>query len=418
MESVWKNETAAQGRCINLDWLECYCMESVTNFPCNAAFFCAKGWQVTERDYGTRQYKEMFTLHDREGLPFIEIRRNPVSAEEDSRNRGIFSEFSCHIRLVNRYCYHNQAIKLFTDFCHMYEYDIRRIFRLDLCLDFELFDKGDEPHKFLLRYLAGRYSKINQANWKGAGHDRWAGRDCNSISWGSPKSMVSTKFYNKTLELKEVKDKPYIRYAWLKSGLIDNIDGTKKKEDGTTYSPEIWRVEFSIRGNAHAWYKIEDCNGNKIKKEVRQHALGDYMTKLQQLEAFAYLAHHYFHFKKYEADKRKDRCEDKILFDFGLNHDPYKLDVLLTDNKPNNQWDALVKRLQIYAIANPSQAKHANAIIDAVKRSKLISLIPGDFNKEAIQLLQLLMQERTAQNPKEPLEDTLARLKDIQGDLF
>lgn len=418
MESVWKNEESAAGRCINIDWLECYCLENYRLYPCNANFFRSKGWQVLERDYGTRQYNEMFTLLDQQGLPFIEVRRNPVAAHNEHGQIGIFSEYSCHLRLTNRYCYHNRAIELFTEFCHTYEYEIRRIFRLDLALDFECFDKGDDPHKFLLRYLAGRYSKINQSHWAGRGDDRWEGRDCNSISWGSLKSMVSTKFYNKTKELKEVKDKPYIRYAWLKCKLIDALDGSKKAEDGTIYYPDIWRVEFSIKGNAHAWYKVDDCNGNKTRQLVRHHALGDYATKMQQLEAFAYLAHHYFHFKKYAEGVRKDRCEDKMLFDFGLAHEPYKLDVLLTDRPKTTLWDALVKQLKQYAITHPFNAAHCNAIIEAIQHDHAAELIPGNFDKETLLLLKQLMSLRVHQDPKEPLEETKKHIQLTLTDIF
>ena len=38
--------------------------------------------------------------------------------------------------------------------------------------------------------------------------------------------------------------------------------------------------------------------------------------KKKILVMFASLARHYFRFKKYEENKRKDRCKDKILFDF------------------------------------------------------------------------------------------------------
>lgn len=418
MPSIWKNEESAAGRCINIDWLECYCLENYMLFPCNADFFRRKGWQVVERDYGTRQYQEMFTILDEHGCAFIEVRRHPVAAESNNNQLGIFSEYSCHLRLSNRYCYHNRAIELFTKFCHDYEYEIRRIFRLDLALDFELFDKGDDPHKFLLRYLAGRYSKINQSKWAGRGDDRWDGRDCNSISWGSLKSMVSTKFYNKTRELKEVKDKPYIRYAWLTSHLIDALDGSKKAEDGTVYYPTIWRVEFSIKGNAHAWYKVENCNGNKTRTEVRNHALGDYATKLQQLEAFAYLAHHYFHFKKYQEGVRKDRCEDKVLFDFGLTHEPYKLDVLLSDRPTPTLWDTLIAKLKLYASAHPSLAGHCNAIIEDIRNNNAAQLIPGDFDKDTVIMLRQLMALRSTQDPKEPLEDTKQRIQLTLTDMF
>ena len=51
-------------RCVNLDWLEVYALEDNSRYPCNADFFRREGYFVTERAFGTRQYKEMFTLQD------------------------------------------------------------------------------------------------------------------------------------------------------------------------------------------------------------------------------------------------------------------------------------------------------------------------------------------------------------------
>ena len=112
--------------------------------------------------------------------------------------------------------------------------------------------------------MAGRYSKINQANISAHGLDQWDGREWNSISWGAKKSMVTTRFYNKTMELKQVHDKPYIRQAWYLCGLVDDWNTLeKKRRDGTTYKPQIWRVEFAIKSSTKKWFVVEDYNGDR-----------------------------------------------------------------------------------------------------------------------------------------------------------
>lgn len=397
-------------RCVNIDWLEVYCMESINNFPCNADFFRAQGLFVRERDYGTRQYTEMFTVLDERDMPFVEIRRNPVASGAGEKNDGIFSPYSCHIRLVNRYCYHDNAIGLLTDFLHRFDYTVQRLFRLDLCLDFERFDQGDDPHRFLQRFMAGRYSKINQGNLSGHAKDLWDGRDWNSCSWGSPQSMVTTKLYNKTLELREAKDKPYIRFAWYQAGLVDDPDTlTRHAEDGTVYNPDIWRVEFSIRSSAKGWVTIEDCNGNKQRRVVMEHNLATYATKLDQLHAFANLAHHYFHFKKFIKGQRKDRCPDKVLFEFNLDHAPYKLDVLAGDAPKPKTIDALAKRLTEYRMAHPTdEIRHAcDVLLKQLAKEALTSSLPYDANSSERALLQLLISRRMAQATKEPLTESI-----------
>lgn len=56
-------------RCVNLDWLEVYCLEDSSRFPCDADYFRQQGYFVQERDYGTRQYAQAFCIEDEKGEP-------------------------------------------------------------------------------------------------------------------------------------------------------------------------------------------------------------------------------------------------------------------------------------------------------------------------------------------------------------
>lgn len=408
-------------RCVNIDWLELYCLESPNVYPCNAEFFRRQGYDVRERDYGTRQYREMFTIIDRDGLPWIEIRRNPVAGEDAKGVKGMFNPYSCHIRLSNVACYSNEPVIKLEDFLFQFQYDVSRIFRLDICLDFERFDKGDDPSDVLNRYLKGKYTKINQSNISAHGRDLWDGRKWNSVSWGNPKSMVSTKMYNKTMELQTAKDKPYIRYAWQMAGLVDDyINLTKSKANGSTYKPEIWRVEFSLKSSARAWYVIEDNTHRKVKQVALPHSLTLYETREQLLTAFASLSHHYFHFKHYQANRRKDRCQDKVLFVFDKEDTVYKIDRLITDRPRNNADDTLKARLEQYREHRANKAIYdaCQTIIDSITDDQLgASLV--HFSAEEIRILRRLINLRTPR-PTNSYDDDLktARADAIQADIF
>ena len=97
-------------KCINLDWLSVYCLEP-KGVVMNAAYFKALGWTVEEREYGTNQYREKFTLMNGRH-PFLEIERNPYSLKQ---NGGIFEPESCHIRLANRTLYQPQPYQLYRE---------------------------------------------------------------------------------------------------------------------------------------------------------------------------------------------------------------------------------------------------------------------------------------------------------------
>ena len=382
---------ASVTRCVNLDWLEVYVIEDIRLYPCNADFFRKDGWEVRERDYGTRVYKEMFTLYDIHGEPFIEIRREPFSLE--SRDHGFFQRESCHIRFTNYTCYRPRCIDLLREFLTRYNYTFRKIYRLDICLDFTHFDKGDDPCKFVHRYMRGVYSKVNQANLAAHGSDQWSGRVWSSLSWGKPKSMVSTKMYNKSLELEQVHDKPYIRQAWFECGLVDDpINMTKKQKDGTVIKPNVWRVEFSIKSSAQKWFVIEKQTGKKGKIGM-PHTLDVYDTPAKLLTVFASLAQHYFHFKHYDENTRKDRCKDKILFDFSPLDTFYKVDRLASHSPKSKGTERLIALLTNYRLTliDPGKIKAVDDVIEQLRQRALHEFAGSQLD---VQVLRRVIAER------------------------
>lgn len=304
---------------MNLDWLEVHAREPITSCR-NADYYRQQGFVVHEREYGTRVYREMFVLEGTDGESLLEIRRNPAS----QGLTGIHDPNECHIRLVNRTCYFDNAAEMFDKFLQVNGYTDVRISRVDICLDFTRFDKGDDPQAFVRRYFRHKYAKINQGRINGHGDDTWTGQEWNSLSWGSYTSAVGTKMYNKTKELYDPKtdsfSKPYIRQAWQICGLIDDWQRCTKDNQPV----QVWRVEFSVRSAVKNWVAIE-IDGNPKNYQSIQNNLQCYFGRDKMLVMYASLANHYFHFKKYKAGRRKDRCKDKLLFDFSGIQQTYKV---------------------------------------------------------------------------------------------
>lgn len=313
-------------RCINLDWLEVHALEPIDE-PHDAFYFSHRGYVVHERGYGTRVYREMFTLDGTDGLPLIEVRRNPASQGVN----GIHAENETHIRLVNRACYFDNAASDFAQFLDAHHYTEIRISRVDVCLDFVKFDRNDDPAAFVRRYFGRVYSKINQGNITSHGADTWHGQDWNSLSWGAPTSDISTKLYDKTMELYDPKldayKKPYIRDAWLRCHMIDDVHRCTLKGQKV----RVWRVEFSVRSSVKRWYTIE-LNGKQKAYQSIRNTLDCWDGRDKLLVMFASLANHYFHFKYFEPDKRKDRCRDKVLFDFSGTQHTYSVKNVVIEN--------------------------------------------------------------------------------------
>ena len=389
-------------RCVNLDWLEVHCMEP-SGDPHDANYFRRVGLTVSERDYGTRVYKEMFTVNDVHGNPFVEVRREPYSTGYG----GIHAVEECHLRLVNAACYLDNAAALMQNFIDTYGYYINRISRVDICLDFERFDEGDDPAVFLSRYLRQVYSKINQGNITAHGADRWNGQVWNSVSWGSPTSAIGTKFYNKTMELYDPATgtyrKPHIRYAWLKCGLIDDFHKVMKQGKDGWYTPQIWRVEFSIRSSVKKWFAIE-LNGEEKHYQSIRNTLDMYDCREKLLTLFASLQQHYFHFKHFQKEQRKDRCPDKVLFRWNQPQVTYKVGrddtsmILGEGHKQQRPCDTLIRKLKEYQLHHTAKdiTDACQVIIRAIEGDYLRSDLRNPFSYVELMQLQRALAMKAA----------------------
>lgn len=389
-------------RCINIDWLEIYCLEPIET-PHTPDYYREQGLWVEERDYGTRVYEQMFKIKDQSGYDILEVRRQPKQA---GLKNAILQINACHVRLSNRTCYKDNAVDILRQFCQAYNLEIVRIFRIDIALDFERFDSGDDPKKFLMRYIANKYSKINQADAHGHFRDRWDSRNWNSISWGSPKSAIGTKLYNKSLELKEVHDKPYIRQSWFLSRLVDDPQRLYKiNTDGTLRTPIIWRLEFSIRSAVKNWLTYEKDGDPKKLRSVRN-TLEMYDTRDKLLAMFALLQDHYFHFRYFRKDKLKYECPQKELFHFSAAENFYKVEHLSSDQPPETLEKRLLRYLRQYKLLHPSQEtlKSVNTLIDVLEKSDMARLLENPYSKVHLLALQQAIAARVSGSNISPLQ--------------
>lgn len=423
-------------RCVNIDWLEVSCEESNDRFPCDAEYFRSRGYFVHERDYGTRVWGEVFTIEDDEGHDWIEVRRNPPSG--NSEFKGL-TEASCRLRVVNAQCYYKNPVERLRQFMLQHDYIFKAIFRIDICYDFEYFDYGDQPSRFARRVLERKYRKVNQCKIHAIGDDRWSDFDWETLSWGSPTSMVSTKMYNKTKEIKTVsKEKVYIPYAWFIAGLLDNpVDMTKRRPNGDVYSPEIWRIEFSLKSKAKRWLVIENQSGKRVRKTEIPHTLDRYDAPDKLWQRFQDLAYHYFHFKvakykdvrkgltapllaepSHDHDRqpvRKDLCPDKLLFRWDKDHDFQILDMKMRSAKPSSDLEVLRRRLNAYraTCVDPKVHDACTVILDVLEQEDMKRYTPKQVAAELFAL-----QETLRLRMKYPEKDVVKTIAKIQQMLF
>ena len=199
--------------------------------------------------------------------------------------------------------------------------------------------------------------------------------------------------------------KPHIRYAWYKCGLIDDFHKVLKQRDGGWYTPQIWRVEFSIRSSVKNWFAIE-LNGQEKHYQSIRNTLDMYNSREKLLTLWASLQQHYFHFKHFEKGQRKDRCRDKVLFRWndmqvtykvGRDDVPSLLGEGTHDKKP---FDSLIKKLRAYqeSTSKKDVIDACQVIIKAIEGDYLYSDLRNPFSYVEMMQLQRALHLKAAGN--------------------
>lgn len=384
-------------RCINIDWLEVYGHEPA-DITLNAEYFQRSGFEVKVRAYGTPQYREMFTIY--RGLcPFIEVRRSPYSLREQG---GIFDINSCHLRLTNFACYLPSPIDELRSFMFQFGYTLDNISRVDICLDMLSFDDGSDPGRFLADYAQGKFFKnhlskiaprgveVIGSDFMGHGIDSPYMRIYNSWKWGAPSSAISVKLYNKSQELFEVQDKPYIRQQWLAAGLITDDDnkllseirdsryyisqlsrnqkkakGDKKRMLADRLNDEkhhlaelkkkekqIWRLEFSINSDIKGFVTGDNNDiDNYGNRKIYPLMLSTIENRHKCLFLFYALAKRYFEFKKVAYTRngtrqRKDRCPSYWPISYNKDSVDYRPVRVTSTTQPSRMDKIIINKIR------------------------------------------------------------------------
>ena len=146
------------------------------------------------------------------------------------------------VKIHNRFLYSQNYIKLLYNICATFKLSIKGLTRLDLCYDCNSFHNGLKPHKFIKEFVTAEFDSSRYIYKVGAKQFRvYGGKSVSSatkfsgIEFGSGKSSKRCYIYDKTRELEEVKDKPWIRQYWQQNGLIS---------DAKTH---VYRAEISIK---------------------------------------------------------------------------------------------------------------------------------------------------------------------------
>lgn len=275
-----------------VDWLEIYCIERKNILIEDR--LKSLGYRVVTMPYTTRVYGKVLQVYKNGSEPYFTLCCKPLSVKGNGSN-GILKEGSCHLKLHNHLLYKSDVGAVALKCCRDAGITPQNISRIDLCADFQYFKNGMHPSTLIKGFASEKYLKIGQPRFTLHGTTEKGYNYYNSVLFGSRNSSVYTRFYEKSLEMKEVKQKDWIVDCWRELGFdLDN--------------KQVWRVEFSISGPGRK-------NLNKNTAEIQEINLSDLSSRDKIRALFISLSKRYFVFTKADTATRKYNQERLELFD-------------------------------------------------------------------------------------------------------
>ena len=247
------------------------------------------------------------------------------------------------IKLANAVLYVSDWYFILMDVLGVLGWMPLNITRVDLAADFNFFMGGLDPATFLRKYVCKQKASYLRVGSNKAAVYLIKDMRCtifDSIRWGSRQSGVSVYMYNKTKELTEKKDKPYIREAWKKA----ELSSTKP----------VWRVEISITSQGLV---LKDMFSHMVHNLFVDEFRDANLTR----DMFKVYAAKYFRFLRTDPKaKRKRDLQEITLLDVKTDS-PYK-PVFLQESRDTGRMERVVSnkliKLRDYIISRDSVDKY------------------------------------------------------------
>lgn len=328
---------AIENRCISVDWLTMYCKCSMVVEN--------EEYEWRKLEHGTNQFSEVYQVYNkRDNQLYCTIERAPYSP--------IIPKDAMMVQVANRYLYYKNWNITLSNFMYVSNIFPQSISRIDICCDFNEFAYGINPAAFIKKVASGKYryagrSEITyQTSKKGQ-------RDFKYMRVGNRESEISSYLYNKTLELEERYDKPYIREMWENSG-IDT-------------SRTVWRLEVSLSNKQMR--AIMPSTGELFRIDL------PFLDQQYQVENLYHAAvTKSFHFKYDKKGQRTTRLKTVPLFK--SQSTTILLTIPTNEPKTNRMDKIIVKRLanyySMYRIENESDAEKLEMALQVLLKNEAL----------------------------------------------
>lgn len=246
-----------------------------------------RSYEVKTLEFGTRHFKcvqEVYLLKKR------------IATVTSKPHSGILDPDAILVKFDNWVCYAVNMRKIISEFLSLNRFEFVSFSRVDFCADFNLFDNGMHPDKFIKKYIYRKLLRLGRSP-HAALHFKQGQKThiMKGLKFGSNLSEVTSYIYDKTLEMETVKWKPHIYKSWIKAGL--NVE------------QHVWRLEFSMKSGAKM---TENTETGELDILLTMKLLEpDYIYK-----CFYKLYEKYFSFVWNDGQVRKDRMRPVKLFKY------------------------------------------------------------------------------------------------------
>lgn len=267
---------------LHLDWIQMQVKWYIKSEPVFHKYYTIK-----KLDFGTRHFKVVQEIY---------IMKKRIATLTSKPHSGILDPDAMIVKFDNWVCYAINMRKIIYEFLELNKLEFISFSRVDFCADFNLFDNGMKPAKFVRQYIYRRMLRLGKS--PNISHHFSQGKKehiTKGLKFGSNLSECTAYIYNKSLEMEKVKWKPWIYMAWKKGGLDVESD--------------VWRLEFSMK------------SGGVLTANTETGEL-DLFLSLKLLEAdYIYKCYYklyekYFTFVWNDGQVRKDRMRKVKLFKY------------------------------------------------------------------------------------------------------
>jgi hypothetical protein len=313
-------------------------------------FIAEKRWLKSEyfeikKEEGRTQHFGVITNVFYKGINCFNICSHPIS--------NILPPDMLLLKVINEFLYREDWMKILELFQEEQNLKFNNLTRFDLYLDFNNFESFNSPEILIHKFVSDKVIKSNKGKFKIMGNNLNK-MQFEYLRFGQGTSEISTYLYNKSKELQEVKNKPYIIDSWLRGGL--NI------------SNDIWRLEFSIKV-PNLTLCSED--GELLATINHYNELTPENINLMLL----YYINTNFKFYYNDGQARKDRNRHVILFPYNFEKIKRLRSYSMLDSSRSDKIfiNKILKNDAELRAKKPTLANDLNLIVDYFAASKGLS---------------------------------------------